>query len=845
MRVLATGLWAFVWALAVAACGGGGGGGGSGAALSFAPASLTTNVVTGASATLTVRATAADPSIFKGLVYVYVVDSAQVLLPGVELTAVDASTVAATLHTSPALKPGRYRGDFQVQLCRDSGCASQFPGSPIPLPYDLNVTEAPLQAVASGLTAASVHRGGAIDTQVSVAVSGPSTSWKATTATSWLQVAGGSGTGAGSFTVAYVPQTMVEGLYAGSVDVASTDGQKFSVPFTLEVLPTQFALNSGVPSFTAVNGSPISAQALSFSLDNQMPAAWSATSSATWLLANPLSGTTPAEMVLQPDPTRGPLASGSYSAELTLSSPGFPNRTVTTQLTLTKATLSANSAVLTLGGSKGRDLTTPVSTQVSLNTGTNSWPFSLSGLPAWLANTTPAGAVSQAGITVSVVPKAASVTAGSTSATVSMTATVNGDSVVLPLTVNLNADQHRLLASEWGVAFASSPTGTTLNRTLTISDNFSGSLAWAATSDASWLSVTRSGGTTSAGNLALSADASTLPDATVSYANVIVSSATSGVEPAVIRVALWKSANGLPAVTKLPLSYYGSLITDAIRPYVYVSNGSTAIDVYNAYTTQKVGSIGGAGSALGQMSVSPDGAHLYALDTATRTMAVVDLATMAKTAAWPLDNAVDGSTTVLAIRTNGVEVVLVGDGTAYSGGRSLGRTSMGGPLAATPDGTNAYTLGGRYSVDQSAMSGGVLLVNLLNGLNSDSRGNARDVAVSKDGTRAYVASGGGVSGGYKCAIIDAVAGTYIGAIPGGDPYPNNVEVTADGRAICGIDNIYGPYDFWIHSPQGALIQGYKIGSLRDRQLAVTPDGFVVAAMLSGNPSTMALVPVGP
>ena len=280
MRVLATGLWAFVWALAGGACGGGGGGGGggSGAALSFAPASLTTNVVTGASATLTVRATAADPSIFKGPVYVYVVDSAQVLLPGVELTAVDASTVAATLHTSPALKPGRYRGDFQVQLCRDSGCASQFPGSPIPLPYDLNVTEAPLQAVANAATSVTVHHGGALDTQVTVSVSGPSTSWKATTATSWLQVTGGNGNGEGMFTVGFQTPAMAEGVYSGAVAVASTDGQKFSLPFTLEVLPTQFALNSGIPSFMAVNGAPIDPQTLSFALDNLTSAPWSATS---------------------------------------------------------------------------------------------------------------------------------------------------------------------------------------------------------------------------------------------------------------------------------------------------------------------------------------------------------------------------------------------------------------------------------------------------------------------------------------------------------------------------------------------------------------------------------------
>ena len=260
------------------------------------------------------------------------------------------------------------------------------------------------------------------------------------------------------FTFGFQTPAMAEGVYSGAVAVASTDGQKFSLPFTLEVLPTQFALNSGIPSFMAVNGAPIDPQTLSFALDNLTSAPWSATSSAAWLLASPLSGTTPAQVTLQLDPTRGTLSSGSYSADLVLSSPGLPNKTITTQMTLSKATLSANSVVLTLGGSKGRDLATPASTQVSLNTGTNSWPFSLSTLPAWLTSTNAAGTVSQAGATVSVAPNVTGVTPGSTSATVAMTATVNGEAVTLPLTVNLNADQRRLLSSEWGVAFASSPT---------------------------------------------------------------------------------------------------------------------------------------------------------------------------------------------------------------------------------------------------------------------------------------------------------------------------------------------------------------------------------------------------
>ena len=86
-------------------------------------------------------------------------------------------------------------------------------------------------------------------------------------------------------------------------------------------------------------------------------------------------------------------------------------------------------------------------------------------------------------------------------------------------------------------------------------------------------------------------------------------------------------------------------------------------------------------------------------------------------------------------------------------------------------------------------------------------------------------------GGYFCASIDGVTGTYVGALPGGSNYPNNVEVTNDGRPICGISGWYSASDFWVHSPGGALLQGYKIAgyarALKDQQMVVTPDGFVV------------------
>lgn len=854
MRSIAVRLGALVVAATLAACGGGGGGGGDSARpalLTFAPTSVTANVQEGTSATITVRGTGSDALLqSNSALYVFVVDPSRVLLPDVQLSNVDDKTLAATLHTSPSLAVGRYRGNFQVRVCRDPNCTSEFAGSPVPLPYDITITAAPLVAVATTSTQATVNRGATLAQTFTAQVSGPSLAWTATASAPWISVSPASGTGPGSFTIRYLTPDLAEGTYSGTVTVRSSDGQTAAIPTSLQVLPAAFVINGGLPSFAAVNGAPIAAQTLSFAINNDVPTAWTGVSSAPWMIATPLSGTTPATVTLRPDPTRGPLASGAYTSDLVLSAAGIPSRTVTTQLTLAAPTLSAPSFSLTLGGPRGRDLSTGQSLAVSLNTGTNSWPFTLGALPSWLQTTTPSGTVNQAGTTLSFSPRAAGVTAGSSSATVAVNTVVNGDSVTLPLTVNLNADQRRLVPSAWGVAFTSTSTGSVLTRTLSVSDNFgTAGLPWVASSDAAWLSATATGSTSTTA-LTLTANPAALPQGVVSYATVTVSTtAAPGVQPAVIRVALWKNSSGLASIVQLP-NDYANIVADTLRPFVYANNRGSTIDVFNAHTAQKVATISGVGGALGQMTVSPDGSLLYALDTAGRAMAVVNLDTQALAATWALGAAVDSGTGLLAIRPNGTEVVLVGNGTAYVNGRGMASSVLAtsGPMSATADSRRVVTLGGYYDVDYSAMSGGVLFTQYLGSLNTNSGGNERDMVVSRDGTRAYSASGGGVNepGRYRCAIADPRDGSYVGSLPGGDAYPNNVEVTVDGRAICGIAGFYSTYDIWVHAPNGALLQGYKFAgyakTLKDRQLVVTADG-LVAVGLTDDP-LIAFVPIG-
>jgi hypothetical protein len=839
-------------ALGLTACGGGGGGGGGDggggntSAVSFNPSTLTGNVQVGHSTSLTVRATARDPSQFSGSLYVFVVDPNHIITSTVSLAAVDSTTMSATVYTSPSLSTGHYQGSWQVQLCKDANCASQIPGSPVALPYDITVANAPLKAAAATTTTLTSHQGGNLAGSVDIGIGGGGPTWTATADVAWLQLSATSGSG-NSVTVSYATQALALGNYTGNVLVTSSDGQKASVPFSLTVLAPGFLISSGVPSFAAVNGAPIPAQTLSFAIDNGVPTAWQGSVSAPWMSMSVLSGTTPTSVTLQPNPSVGSLASGSYNADVTLTATGLANKTVTSKLTLTAPTLSAPVNTVTLGGTYGRDMATAQSLNISLNTGTNGWPYTLTGLPSWLTSTTMGGTVSQGGTPIALKPVVGAVSAGSYSAVVNVTAQVNGDTTTLPITVNLNADQRKLLASMWSVGFASSPTGSVLTRTMTISDNYGGTVGWTAISDASWLTVTGSGMTGGNSNLTLSANPASLPAETVSYATVTVNPSTgSQITAARIRVAIWKSASGLASISTVAQNY-SRIIADRMRPYAYAHSGGSTIDVYNAYTAQKIGSFSNVAASLGAMGLSHDGSKLYALDKANKQMAVIDLDTGTASTPWKLDNPVDQGTALVPVRANGVDLVLLSDGTAYIQAQSLGNAGVAGAQVATVDGSRVYGWNPITTVDYSQMSGGVFLKKTGAYVSYSVRGGTSYMTISADGSRVYSATGGGTQNGYFCGINDGVTGGYIGDLPGGSAYPNNVAVSIDGRVLCGVQASYATYDFWLHGANGSFLRGYKFSGyahgLQGGQTAFTADGLIAVA-LTDDP-LLAFVPVGP
>jgi hypothetical protein len=425
--------------------------------------------------------------------------------------------------------------------------------------------------------------------------------------------------------------------------------------------------------------------------------------------------------------------------------------------------------------------------------------------------------------------------------------------------------KRQLLPSEWGVGFASTPGGSVLTRTLRVTDNRDGALTWTATSSAPWLSVTSSGTTGTGPGLVLTANPQLATMGAISYATVTLKTSNPDVQAAIsIKVGLWRSDEGLTSTLTLPTDYT-NVVADKIRPYVYAHNGGTSIDIFNAHLGTKVGTIANVGAALSGMTVAPDGSSLYVLDRdiqseylPSKSIVVVDLARMSKLETWPLKAQIGGvsvgaPSTLLAIRTNGKNIVLAGDGEAYVDGKNIATLSSYAhwDFTASSDGRKVFAQiaglspasGRAYDIDYRSMTNNETLTTKLTAdVWGISRTSGRDIAVNADGTALYITAG------WSCFSLNPGNLAFIAELPPPDIHfgTNNVEVTRDGRVLCGSSGTYSIADIRVYAPDGTALKSFKFADytkgLFDRQLVVTPDG-TTAVGLTNDPK-MAFVPIG-
>jgi hypothetical protein len=433
---------------------------------------------------------------------------------------------------------------------------------------------------------------------------------------------------------------------------------------------------------------------------------------------------------------------------------------------------------------------------------------------------------------------------GTTSAAITVNATVNGDQVTLPLNLTLNRDTRKLLFSDVGVALSSMPGWSRLSHTVTVRDNYGQAPNWSASASQPWLNVVRQGN-----QLTLTANPASLPVNAVSYATVTLSSTDGSINTAEpLRVAVWKSSNSPGASFKVNRRYEKA-VTDPIRPYVYATDRSSQIDVYNVYTGALVTSIN-ANNTVFDMTVAPSGDVLYA--GSHGGIIVIDLTTMTKTTSWQSADPISAIWNLSAIRPNGVNLVVADRGEAFlaNSGTIVRLPHPFAPVAASTDGTRMYSYPRfgtypphSYSMDYSDILGGTILsahLTPFTGTGVEIVDGSSDIAASADGNTVYMASSK-----TQCDIYRADDFSVVGVLSVGDSMrlARNVEVGSDGRVYCGIEMTAGS-SVTAHTAQGTLLASFSFDSQPiNSQLRVSGDGMML--IVPTGDGTLRFVPVGP
>lgn len=416
-----------------------------------------------------------------------------------------------------------------------------------------------------------------------------------------------------------------------------------------------------------------------------------------------------------------------------------------------------------------------------------------------------------------------------------------GYTATVPYTVTVQTppgEVHRLLPSALAVAFADTPNGSVLSRTLWVHDNFGLASTWSASSDAAWLTVTPSGQSEDS-NLVLLADPSLLPLSQTSVANVRVSS--PGAVGATIRVGLWRDADGSTQMRVAPtpggVDAIG-LARDPYRPLVYASVGNDQVLVYNAHTGLLERTIAGLGTALTSLAVSPDGTRLYGVDGGT-AIAVVDLTTDSLLAKWPKSTA-SYALPMQVIQPNGDDIVLLGDGTAMARGVVISTsTGLTGAIAATEDGMVAYSIT-PYSPSTITSwllgySNGTGQLQVLEANSASNLGggsfHGEQIALSGDGGRLYVAD---YTGG--CMQVDPISLALVSRFAQGRT--TGVAMGTAGNVACGFSSSYDTDpDIAVFSGAGVPLSTFATSTFGNGvlsgELAATADGLIAVGAAPG------------
>ncbi len=834
--------------LGIQACGGGGGSPSQaagnpappidpGAWLTFAPNPVSITVREGQAGAISIVATSAQ-TIAQQL-NMQIIDVGGVTVPSAtRVTALSTLQYRADMQTLPTLAVGSYSGFFTVKLCTDSAavCNAQIAGSPWNIPYTvvvqpgvIAVSHQPGAGFQSGNELNFRYSDGTLpvgttNLVVSMGTPGANTAWRIASVPNFvtttifgavLAANGVDALGAGRVQVLARPGLGI-GNYTGTLAITdSRGGQTSSFLASLAVTSPSFRVtgspgsaNLGV-EFAAVNGTLIAPQTVSVSLSRAEPNWW-VTSSARWVSGRIFFGPT-STLEISVNTKNWGFASGRHTATLELSAPGFETYQLPVTLSLTPPRLVANISGFALGGPLGRSLA-PVTGTFTLTDQTSSEGFTVE-VPA---SVTGGGRYTDRTnrVNLALMPSADS---GLVLGTVRVRARVNGDEVEASVPLRSELQPRRVFFTEPAVALFSSNLRARTAVGVLVRDSYGGVQAWTATSSQPWLWVKPSGATDEQGysSLSLIVDADAVASGSALTANVNLTGANGRTDTLV--VGFWKNRhNATSTVAAMNATgSYGRLAMSPVLPLAYAVS-PTHVDTFDVTSGSLVSSRAHGVASLGSAVVAADGSMLYLTDLANLRLVQAPL-NLASVGSFSNSATFSFSPrSLVATRTAGIHRVLAAD---TSG------------LATSADGRWQIFFGSGFSPDGATVEEvdfGLSGLTVLQRLSFSHHSpvvisNGRDVAMSRDGSLYFTASGAP----YRCyrhPIDQAQAPTPY---PGGDAYPSNVEVDINERVLCGNGETV-----WIHSARGVLLRTLSMPN-DPGMLRVTPDGVFVVSLSGG------------
>lgn len=388
-----------------------------------------------------------------------------------------------------------------------------------------------------------------------------------TTATSdlgWLSATTSQTVTPGTITLYASPGNLPVGTYIGSVTVtpsgASTTPMTVNVSLVistasaLTVSPTSLSFTGSVGSTTATAPQAISVTSPTNGVNFTETVGYGNTNVPAWLSVAPTFGATNSTIAVTANPSG--LAAGTYTATITFSTGQGTNAIVNVTFTVSGLpTLTTNPSSIPFFYQLGQSPTFDSSAFLTISSGNNSsvpinLAISTSSCPGFLG-------ISQQGLLTT--PATVQVYANGLSAftqsqtcngliTITSTGTTN-TSITVPVTLTVS-NSPLLVVTPASAAFTYQLGGTVpANQNLTISSTTSG-LSFTASSNQPWLTVTPSGVTTSATQIALNLVASQLNSLIPNTytANVTVVAAGAANSPINIPVTLTISGNSLLTV---------------------------------------------------------------------------------------------------------------------------------------------------------------------------------------------------------------------------------------------------------------------------------------------------------